>query len=77
MGIGHADAHNEAGALAAMALLTMTVTYKPTFYYGRDILNGQNPAVAAPVNQKVGGEERGDVSVHSLWEKGYGCVLDI
>ena len=77
MGIRHDDVYNEAGALAAMALSTMKVTYEPMIYYGRDISNRQNPVAPAPVNQKVGGEERGDVLVHSLWEKGCGCVPDI
>ena len=77
VGIRHDDVRNEAGALAAMALSKTKVTYEPMIYYGRDIPTQQNPAETTTGDQMVGGEERGDVLVHSLWEKGRGCVLDI
>ena len=77
MGIRHDDVCNEAGALAAMALSKTKVTYKPMIYYVRDISSRQNPAETITKDQMVGGEERGDVLVHSLWEKGCGCVPDI
>jgi len=77
VGIRHDDVRDEAGALAAMALTSAKVSYEPKIYYGRDVPAGQATDTATQPNCTTGKEAWGDVLVHSLWEKGSGCVLDV
>ena len=76
MSIRHDDVRDEAGALAGQALTTGKITYKPSISYGRNLTAGQ-PNVPQGTGNQSGVETRGDVLVHSLWERGSGCVLDI
>ena len=77
VGIRHDDVRDEAGALAALALTNTKVTYEPKIFYGKETLACQ-PSPDQPQDSRAAGNEaRGDVLVHSLWEKGSGCVLDI
>ena len=41
VGIRHADVRDEAGTLAAMALTTSKVSYKPTIHYGKGVTVSQ------------------------------------
>ena len=78
VGIRHDDARDEAGALAAMALTKMKVSYEPTIFYGRGLSASQPIAATKRTSNVAGDEARGDVLVHGLFGKGSGdCVLDI
>ena len=74
--IRHNDARDEAGALAGQALQASKILYEPMINTGSGPNADQGRATEGTGNQ-AGQEERGDVLVHSLWETGSGCVLDI
>ena len=74
--IRHDGVRDKAGALAGQALITGTITYKPSISYGRNLTAGQ-PEVPQGTGNQLGAKAIGDVLVHGLWERGSGCVLDI
>ena len=66
----HDNTRDEAGALAAMALTTSHLTYKPFMYHGRDVpvtLRADEVQDAAATEED---DVWGDVAIHGLWEHG-------
>ena len=78
VGQRHDDGRDEAGNLAALALLKSCVSYELKIFYGTDVRAGQQGQSEEGAGKKVAGNNaRGDIAIHGLWKRGETCILDM
>ncbi|KAL7475656.1 LOW QUALITY PROTEIN: hypothetical protein ACHAW6_003456, partial [Cyclotella cf. meneghiniana] len=81
VGIRHDDARDEWAHLCSLAFTNARVVIEPNILYGNDTATGPSraalPNSPPSPNDTPGDESRGDVLVHSFWQRARGTVFDV